>query len=91
MGNGNVHGLSGAEVKKIEGIKKNYNVLFQNMLTEGNVVADFLANLGFFFAGCTTFTSFESLPRAGKNLLNMDKARIPNTRIRIAKRKAPNL
>ncbi|XP_070046776.1 uncharacterized protein [Nicotiana tomentosiformis] len=40
----------GKEVKKIKEIKENYNVIFQHVLREGNTVADFLANLVFYFA-----------------------------------------
>ncbi|XP_070031694.1 uncharacterized protein [Nicotiana tomentosiformis] len=39
-----------ADVKKIKEIKNNYNVLFQHVFREGNVVADLLANLVFYSA-----------------------------------------
>jgi len=80
----------GAEVRKIKHIKNNYNVVFQHVLREGNIVADFFANLAFTFAGTHTFQSFNELPSAGKKLINMDKSQIPNLRIRIVKRREPD-
>nr|XP_016504630.1 PREDICTED: uncharacterized protein LOC107822596 [Nicotiana tabacum] len=80
----------GTEVRKIKEIKESYNVLFQHVYREGNKVADFLANHVFFFAGTVTFQSFHELPSEGKALINMDKAQIPNLRVRIAKRRAPD-
>ncbi|XP_075087590.1 uncharacterized protein LOC142169603 [Nicotiana tabacum] len=77
----------GAEVRKIKHIKNNYNVVFQYVLREGNIVADFFANLAFNFAGTHTFQSFNELPSAGKKLINMDKSQIPNLQIRIVKRR----
>ncbi|XP_019241256.1 PREDICTED: uncharacterized protein LOC109221250 [Nicotiana attenuata] len=80
----------GVEVRKIKEIKSTFNVLFQHVLREGNTVADFLANLVFSFAGTVTFHYFHELPPRGKALINLDKAQMPNLRIRIAKRKAPD-
>ncbi|XP_019234078.1 PREDICTED: uncharacterized protein LOC109214596 [Nicotiana attenuata] len=80
----------GAEVRRIKEIRNLYNVLFQHVLREGSKVADFLANLVFSFAGTIIFHSFHEFPSEGKTLINMDKAQIPNLRVRIAKRKAPD-
>lgn len=80
----------GFEVRKIKEIKSTYNVLFRHVLREGNIVADFLANLVFSFAGTLRFQSFHELPVEGKILINMDKSQVPNLRIRIAKRKEPD-
>nr|XP_016451963.1 PREDICTED: 14.7 kDa ribonuclease H-like protein [Nicotiana tabacum] len=80
----------GKEVKKIKEIKKNYNVIFQHVLREGNTVADFLANLVFSFTGAIQFHSFSEMPSAGRRLINLDKSKTPNFRVRMAKRKAPD-
>lgn len=80
----------GAEVRRIKEIKESYNVLFQHVMREGNKVADYLANLVFSFAGTIIFHSFQELPSEGKALINMDKAQVPNLRVRIAKRRAPD-
>lgn len=80
----------GAEMTRIKDIKSIYNVLFQHVLREGNTVVDFLANLVLSFVGTITFQSFQELPSKGKALINMDKAQIPNLRIRVAKKKAPD-
>ncbi|XP_019248409.1 PREDICTED: uncharacterized protein LOC109227663 [Nicotiana attenuata] len=66
----------GQEVKRIKGIKESHNVIFQHVLREGNTLADFSTNIDFSFAG--------------RRLLNRDKDYIPNLRVRVAKRKAPD-
>lgn len=47
-----------------------------------------LANFMFSFVDTITFQSFTELPCAGRKLINLDKAQIPNLRVRIEKRKA---
>ncbi|XP_075097910.1 uncharacterized protein LOC142175230 [Nicotiana tabacum] len=63
----------GTEVRRIKEKKEQFNIIFQHVLWEGNIVANYLANLVFSYAG--------------KTLINQDKAQIPNLRIRIAKKK----
>nr|XP_009615502.1 uncharacterized protein LOC104108225 [Nicotiana tomentosiformis] len=85
-----IHWNIGKEVKKIKEIKENYNVIFQHVLRKGNTVSDFLANLVFSFAGTIQFYSFSEMPSAGRRLINFDKSQIPNLRVRVAKRIAPD-
>lgn len=73
-------------MKKINEMKKNFNVIFQHVLREGRAVADYLDNLAFSFAGTTSFQSFHEFPKPGKTLINQDKAQMPYLRIRIAKK-----
>ncbi|XP_070041418.1 uncharacterized protein LOC142169055 [Nicotiana tabacum] len=80
----------GAEVRKIKHIKNNYNIVFQHVLREGNIIADFFANLAFTFVGTHTFQSFNELTITAKKLINMDKSQMPNLRIRIVKRREPD-
>nr|XP_009766248.1 PREDICTED: uncharacterized protein LOC104217646 [Nicotiana sylvestris] len=40
--------------------------------------------------GTIIFHCFQELPSEGKTLINMDKAQVPNLRVRIAKRRAPD-
>ncbi|XP_009804158.2 uncharacterized protein [Nicotiana sylvestris] len=61
------------DVKKIREMKGNFNVIFQHVFREGNSVADFIANIVFFFAGTSEFHSFTELPSAGSRLINLDK------------------
>ncbi|XP_070037047.1 uncharacterized protein [Nicotiana tomentosiformis] len=79
----------GKEVKRIKEMKDQFNVIFQHVLRDGNAVADVLANLVFSFVGTLIFQSLTELPTAGRKLINLDKAQIPNLRIRVEKRKAP--
>ncbi|XP_009794683.1 uncharacterized protein [Nicotiana sylvestris] len=79
-----------AEVQKIKEIRDHFNVIFQHVLREGNIVADFLASIVFSFAGSTQFHSFSELPSAGRRLLNLEKSQTPNLRARIAKRRYPD-
>lgn len=80
----------GTKVKRIKEVRNHFNVIFQYVLREGNVVTDCLANLVFSFAGTILFQSFTKLPSAGMKLINLDKAQILNLRVRVAKRKAPD-
>ncbi|XP_070034275.1 uncharacterized protein [Nicotiana tomentosiformis] len=73
------------ELKKINKIKGQFNVILQHVFREGNAVADFLANLVFSFAGTLEFKSFYDFPVAARSLINYDKSQIPNLRIRVAR------
>nr|XP_009616365.1 uncharacterized protein LOC104108915 [Nicotiana tomentosiformis] len=76
-----------AEVQKIQELRDHFNVIFQHVYREGNIIADYLANIAFSFVGTTHFHSFAELPTVGRRLINMDKSQIPNLRVKIAKRK----
>lgn len=76
------------EVKRIKEMKEQFNVIFQHDLREGNFVADFLANLAFSFTGSIAFQSFYDFHSASKILINQDKAKIPNLRVRVARNRA---
>ncbi|XP_075107022.1 uncharacterized protein LOC142180004 [Nicotiana tabacum] len=68
----------GKEVKRIKGMKENFNVTFQHVLRESNTLADFLTNTTFSFPGAINFNSCSEMPSARRRLLNLDKAHIPN-------------
>ncbi|XP_019225001.1 PREDICTED: uncharacterized protein LOC109206620 [Nicotiana attenuata] len=57
------------EVRRIKEIMDNFNVIIQHVFREGNVVADFIANIVFSFAGTSEFHSFSELPSAGRSVL----------------------
>lgn len=62
-----------------------YSSMCKGKATHWRIV---LANLVFSFASTIQFNAFSELPRAGRRLLNIDKAQIHNLRVRLAKRKA---
>lgn len=78
------------ELKKINQMKENFNVIFQQVLREDNTVVDYLANIAFSGVGTITFQSFQEFPNTCKTLINQDKSQIPNLRVRTAKRIPPD-
>ncbi|XP_019256417.1 PREDICTED: uncharacterized protein LOC109234822 [Nicotiana attenuata] len=58
------------DVKKIIEIEGNFNVVFQDVFREGNLVADFIANIVFSFVGTSEFHSLSELPSTGRRLIN---------------------
>lgn len=70
-------------------MKDHFNVIFQHVLREGNTLADYLTNLAFSSAGTMTINPFNELSSAGRRLLDLDKAHVPNLMIRVAKRMPP--
>lgn len=74
-------------MKNIKDMKDHFNVTFQHVLREGNSVVDNFANIAFFGAGTITFQSFHELQKAGKTLINQNKAKIPNLRVRLARKR----
>lgn len=80
----------GKEVKRIKGMKDHFNVIFQHVLQEGNTLANYFANLVFSFAGTIIFNSFTEVPSTGRRILNLDKSKTPNLRVRITKGNAPD-
>ncbi|XP_060202597.1 uncharacterized protein LOC132631015 [Lycium barbarum] len=69
-------------IKEINRMGRNQTTQIQYIFREGNAVADFLTNLAFDFAGTVQFHNLQELPSAARKLINMDKAQVPNLRIR---------
>lgn len=59
-------------------------VVVDHIYREGNKLADYFANLVFYFAGSQslTYSSVQDIPREARTILNMDRNQVPNLRIR---------
>ncbi|XP_060211803.1 uncharacterized protein LOC132639368 [Lycium barbarum] len=71
-------------LKDINRLIRGQTVKVDHIYREGNCLADFLANYVFDFPGTQQFNTFQELPSIARKLLNIDKAQIPNLRIRYA-------
>ncbi|XP_060170520.1 uncharacterized protein LOC132601457 [Lycium barbarum] len=72
-------------VQEINRLMRGNMVIVEHIYREGNGLADILTNYVFDFAGTQHFHNFQDLPIKAKRLFNMDKAQIPNLKIRHGK------
>ncbi|WMV41937.1 hypothetical protein MTR67_035322 [Solanum verrucosum] len=72
------------EVKRIKMLMKDKEVTVEHTLREGNQLADFFTNDIFCFAGTQilTYSNIQDIPREARGIINTEKAKLPNLRIR---------
>lgn len=70
------------EINSINRLRDLLTVRVQYFLRKENALADYFANLVFDFAGTYEYKTFQEVPSKGKRLINLDKQRTQNLRIR---------
>lgn len=68
-------------IEETKEIMRRLNMIIQHIYREGNVLADYLANITFEDQEVRHFNRFQNFPTMGKRIINTDKAQIQAIRI----------